>query len=40
MVTYTLEVDDDLWYDWADTIPRSENLDDRLRQLIREDIDG
>lgn len=39
MVTYTFECEDNLWREWADSIPRSQNLDDRLRELIREDRD-
>lgn len=39
MATYTFEMDDDEWYAWANSVPRNENLDERLRELIREDTD-
>lgn len=38
MVVYTFECDDELWYEWADKVPRSENLDDRLVTLIEQDL--
>jgi hypothetical protein len=34
MVTYQFEVNGDTWRKWKDTVPRSKNLDDRLRELI------
>lgn len=40
MVQYNFEVDDDLWGDWKDTVPRSKNLDERIRELIREDLES
>ena len=34
MVTYQFEVNGDIWRKWKDTVPRSKNLDERLRELI------
>lgn len=34
MVTYQFEVDADTWAAWKDTVPRSKNLDERLRELV------
>ena len=39
MVTYTFECPDELWREWADQIPRSKNLDVRLRELIESDVE-
>ena len=40
MVTYQFEVDGDTWRKWKDTVPRSKNLDDRLRELVVLDAEG
>jgi hypothetical protein len=40
MVTYQFQVDGDTWQQWKDTVPRSKNLDDRLRELIVLDTEG
>lgn len=40
MTSYSFEVDDDLWKEWKDTVPRSKTLDERLRELIEADRDG
>jgi hypothetical protein len=37
--TYLLEVDEDIWNDWTDSIPRSENLNDVLVELIESDME-
>lgn len=38
MVQYSFEAPDDLWYEWADSIPRSTSLDEALVELIRDDL--
>lgn len=38
MTKYTLEVDDELWEEWKDTVPRSKTLNDRIVKLIEEDL--
>jgi alkylhydroperoxidase/carboxymuconolactone decarboxylase family protein YurZ len=40
VTTYQFDVEDDLWESWKDTVPRSKNLDTRLRELIKADRDG
>ena len=40
MVTYQFEIDGDAWDEWKDTVPRSKNLDERLRELILADTEG
>lgn len=40
MVEYRFSVPDDDWERWKDTVPRSKNLDDRLRELIEADAEG
>lgn len=40
MVTYQFEVDADTWAAWKDTVPRSKNLDERLRELVVADTEG
>jgi len=40
MTTYSFEVDDELWAEWKDTVPRSQRLDERLVDLIQADVDG
>ena len=35
--TYPLEVEDDLWEEWKDQIPRSKTLNEALVELIEED---
>lgn len=36
-IHYNFAVDSDEWTAWTETVPRSTALDDRLRDLIRED---
>jgi len=36
-ITYQFEMDSDEWREWTDTIPRSQPLDGRLTELIRQD---
>jgi hypothetical protein len=38
--TYLLEVDEDLWNDWTETVSRHENLNDALVELIESDMEG
>ena len=38
--TYPFEVEKELWEEWKDTIPRSQNLDDALRELIEADLES
>ena len=40
MTTYSFEVEDELWSEWKDTVPRSQRLDERLVELIQADVDG
>lgn len=40
MVKYQFEVDDDIWEEWKDTVPRSKALDVRLVELIKADTEG
>jgi len=40
MVTYQFEIDDEAWRRWKDTVPRSKNLDERLRELVILDAKG
>lgn len=40
MTTYSFEVDDELWDDWKETVPRSKNLDERIAELLAADRDG
>jgi len=40
VTTYQFEIDDDLWEEWKDTVPRSKALDERIRELIEADKDG
>ena len=40
MVTYQFDVDPDTWERWKDTVPRSKNLDERLRELVVADTEG
>jgi hypothetical protein len=37
MTVYQIDVPDDLWDDWKETVPRSKNLNDRVVELIEED---
>jgi hypothetical protein len=37
MTKYTIEVDDELWSNWKDTVPRSKTLNDRIVELIEAD---
>jgi hypothetical protein len=40
MTTYQFEVDGSLWENWKKTVPRTKPLDERIRELIRADLDG
>lgn len=40
MVSYQFDVNDELWNDWKDTVPRSKSLHERLTELIEADRDG
>ncbi len=40
MVTYQFQVDDEIWEEWKDTVPRSKSLDKRLVELIEADTEG
>jgi len=39
-VTYQFQADRDLWRRWADTIPRSETLSNRIETLIGQDLEA
>jgi len=39
-VYYQLAVNDELWQEWKDTVPRSKRLDERLEELIKADVDS
>jgi hypothetical protein len=39
MTSYSFEIDDELWQEWKDTVPRSKRLDERLEELIKADVD-
>lgn len=39
MTKYTIEVDDETWDRWKDTVPRSMTLNDALVELIEEDLE-
>jgi len=36
-ITYSFEVDEELWEEWKMTVPRTKSLEDRLIELIEED---
>lgn len=36
---YTFVVDEELWREWTNTFPREKAIDERLRELIREDVE-
>jgi len=36
-ITYRLEVDEELWRDWKDTVPRTQDLNDALVRLVETD---
>ena len=40
MTSYSFEIDDELWQEWKDTVPRSKRLDERIEELIQADVDG
>lgn len=40
MTYYNLEVEDDLWAAWKDTVPREMKLGDRIEELIEEDLNN
>lgn len=35
---YRFDVQTPLWEEWKDTVPRSKNLDERIVELLREDL--
>jgi len=40
MTTYQFEVDDDVWDDWKQTVPRSKSLQQRIIELLEADAEG
>jgi hypothetical protein len=40
MVRYQFQVDDDLWEEWKETVPRSKSLETRIIELIEADKNG
>jgi predicted Rdx family selenoprotein len=40
MVRYQFQVDDELWEEWKETVPRSKSLEQRLIELIEADKEG
>lgn len=36
---YQFDIDRQLWEDWADTVPRSTNLDEALIELVEQDLE-
>jgi hypothetical protein len=38
--TYPLEIDEELWDEWKDDVPRSKNLNDALVELVEADVEG
>lgn len=40
MVRFNLDCPDEDWYEWADGVPRSKNLNQRIVELIRLDKEG
>lgn len=40
MTTYQFEVPDALWRKWKRTVPRDQNLDERIRELLEADAQG
>jgi len=38
MTTYKLDSPDDLWTDFKDTVPRSKTLNERLVELIEQEV--
>jgi len=37
--TYPLQIEEDLWGDYKDTVPRSQNLDDPLIEFIKNRVE-
>ncbi len=40
MVRYQFQIDDELWEEWKETVPRSKSLEKRLTELIEADKEG
>jgi hypothetical protein len=40
MVRYQFQVEDDLWEEWKETVPRSKSLEKRIVELIEADKEG
>ena len=40
MVRYQFQIDDDVWEEWKETVPRSKSLEKRIIELIEADRDG
>lgn len=40
MTQFNFETPDDLWKEWKNSFDRDQPIDDRLRQLIRADLEG
>lgn len=39
-VVYQFEAPQPLWDEWKDGVPRSKNLDERIIELMRKDIES
>jgi hypothetical protein len=40
MVRYQFQIDDELWEEWKETVPRSKSLESRIIELIEADKEG
>jgi hypothetical protein len=40
MVRYQFQIEDDLWEEWKETVPRSKSLEQRITELIEADKEG
>lgn len=40
MVRYQFQIDDELWQEWKQTVPRDKSLEKRITELIEADRDG
>jgi len=40
MVRYQFQIDDELWEEWKETVPRKKSLEQRIVELIEADKDG
>lgn len=39
MTVYQIDVPDDLWDEWKRTVPRGKKLNERVVELIQEDLE-